>query len=127
MPLQLSTIESYTLKHSCIKKIDRFIEENSGKFFVGATHDPNEKLKEHLKGKNVFNIKILFPIGTREDTIAMERRIVEHYAGNPRMLDSHRESERVSDNENCLFVAACTDDKIPLYQKFLNREISRIA
>jgi ribonuclease HIII len=68
--------------------IDKIIElKKTKKFYIGATHDPNERLKDHKNEKKMKHMFLLLELQNRDDTITMEKILINRFSKNKRILN----------------------------------------
>ena len=56
------------------KKISEL--KKTKKFYIGVTHAPEERIKDHINEKNMKTMYILCKVPTRSKTIKFERKLI---------------------------------------------------
>lgn len=66
---------------TCVKQIQQ-LKGKSKKFYVGATHAPEERLKDHIENKKMSSMYLLCKCETRNKTISLEKKLIKRYHKN---------------------------------------------
>lgn len=81
----------------CVNLIQS-LKSKSKKFYIGATHNPNERLEEHIKEKNMKTMILLCKCLSKNQTIKLEQKLIKRYGKNVHIVNDIKYDEDEDDN-----------------------------
>ena len=85
----------------CVSKIMEY--KKNKEFYIGATHEPVERLNTHYNEKGIKNMYLLCKVPTRSKTIKLEQKLIDRF-NTKKSLNQGGGGEGIRDDINYIYL-----------------------